>query len=196
MTITSTVPLAASLDGLPDSIRDQVGKLLDGHHARTARYRDTLLKPGGPDLEVTTYGDGSRSHGPAATEALAAANRWWQETVTFTEQLLDLDRDQADALAPIAGDELSAVLRGRLIILAELAAGTIGRSNVTGPQIEDDGVVLVAGVRVPLTGVVAAGPPPQAPEIHVSISTGAAVADVVARIRAIADQIETTGSYT
>ncbi|WP_261560833.1 hypothetical protein, partial [Frankia tisae] len=181
---------------LPARIRDQAGQLLDAHRARTASHRNTLLRPGGVELDAVTYGDGTRSRGPAAVEALTNIGHWWVETIALAERLIALDPEHADTLALAAGTELSQVLRARTIVLGEVAADVVGSQAATGPQIGDDGKVLVAGTRVPLTGVVAAGPPPRAPEVHLSISAGAAVADVVAHIRQIADQIEVSGAYS
>ncbi len=197
MTSSSTTAPAADLDGIPPGkTHDQAARLVTDHRARTQKFGETLLRPGGPNLEATIYNDGTRSRGPAAVEALASIGRWWAETLTFAEQILDLDRDQADTLARIAGDELSQVLRARMIVLGEIAADVVGSQAAAGPPVNDNGTVNVAGTPVPLSGLVAAGPPPQAAEINLSISEGAAVADVVAKIREIADAIERTGSYS
>ncbi|WP_261561607.1 hypothetical protein [Frankia tisae] len=183
------------LDDVPDQLHAQAMKLITEHRARTRRYRDTLLRPGGPDLKPVTFGDGTRSRGPAATEALAAANRWWEETITFASQLLDLDRDHADALARIVADELSQVLRARTIVLAEVAADVVGSQAAAGPLVNDDGTVNVAGTRVPLSGIVAAGPPRREPEVRVVVEPGGDPAVVAERLRSIAAEIELSGHY-
>ncbi|KQC39007.1 hypothetical protein [Frankia sp. ACN1ag] len=195
VTASTTSAADPHLDGLPPQLRDQAVRLVDDHRARTAHHRETLLRPGAPNLEITNYNDGTRSRGPAAAEALNSIGRWWQETVTFAEQLISLDHEHAEPLALAAGAELSTVLRARTIILAEIAADVVGSQSAAGPQIGDDGAVLVSGVRIPLTGLAVAGPPRREPEVRVVVEPGGDPAVVAARLRDIASRIEASGQY-
>ncbi|MCM3886121.1 hypothetical protein [Frankia sp. R82] len=189
----ATTPTEDPLATLPDDLATRVQNDHAAYRQRTARLREALLVPGGYQIvgvKESLYG--GLNYAPDGVPRLAAVDEWWELAADHAASLVTLAADHpdhGDVLRAQAGTVIAEVVRARNCALLALALAVVGPAG-TRLRVDHDGAVMVAGTRIPLPPVAAAGPPPPSAIASLTISPGADPLEAASLLRRIAAGLE------